>query len=134
MKKITTIAELREALENSNYNYYGLRGATEHDIEIVNSGRDYLDCSYDLSCRRDCDYDETAEQLNGTCAIEVDAFWMNDDALAERYNEAKGYANNHHCTDIVYLIADKNGESGEDENEIILGNGYGADVIAIVEL
>lgn len=133
MRKITTLEELMEVLEEMAYNYYALRGASEHDLEIADRG--YLDCSYDLCNRRDCDYDEDAEVLNGTCGIAIDDF-MSLEALAERYEMAKGYSKNHHCTEgAVYLIADKNCESGEDENEVILGsNGYGADVIAIVAL
>lgn len=131
MKVITTMEELMEMIENTN-GYCGLRGASEHDIEIV--GRGYLDCSYDLFDRRDCDFDEDCEQLKGTCGIGVTPY-MGEDEILEMYENAKGYAVNHHGTDVVYLISDSSCEYGEDESEVILGhNGYGADVLAEVRL
>lgn len=130
MKKITTVAELMDELTKSGY--FGLRGASEHDIEIADRG--YLDCSLDLFDRRDCDYDEDADLLSGTSAISVNDF-MSEDELTARYNDALGYAQNHHGTNTVYLLSDDCKEYGEDENEVILGhNGYGADIVAIVEL
>lgn len=135
MKTITTIEGLMSELESGNYNYYGLRGASEHDIEI--GGRGYLDCSFNLvvDCNtRDCEYKKGVERLSGSSAIQVDSY-IDEVENIKSYNEAKGYANNHHHTDIVYLLGDSDSEYGEDENEIILGhNGYGADVVAIVKL
>ena len=43
MKKITSIEELKEEIESYDYNYYGLRKLTEHDMEVMERG--YLDCS-----------------------------------------------------------------------------------------
>lgn len=132
MKKITTLNELMEVLEDAEYNYYGLRGASKHDLEIVDRG--YLDCSQDLCDRRDCDYDEDAADLNGTCAIAVSEY-DSEKELKKCYEMAKGYATNHHGTGVVYLVAGRRSEYGEDECEIIINtNGYGADVLAIVEL
>lgn len=130
MKTITTIAELMEILNNSKN--YGLRGASEHDIEIADRG--YLDCSLDIWDARDCDYDEDADKLNGTSAIYV-SNELGEVEVINRYNMAQGYAKNHHMTNVVYLISDSSFEWGIDDNEIVLGhNGYGADVEAIVEL
>ncbi len=130
MKTITTIEELMEILNNSKN--YGLRGASEHDIEIADRG--YLDCSLDIWDERNCDYDENADKLNGTSAIYV-SNEIGEVEVINRYNMAKGYAKNHHMTNIVYLISDRSFEWGIDDNEIVLGhNGYGADVEAIVEL
>lgn len=134
MKTITTVEELMNELENGGYNYYGLRGASEHDKEILDSGRDYLDCSLDLWGERDCDFEDDVDCLNGTSAISVNDY-MSLDELKERYNKALGYATNHHGTQTVYLLADKNGDYGDDEHEVVLGsNGCGADVLAIVIL
>lgn len=134
MKTITTVEELMNELENGGYNYYGLRGASEHDLEILDSGRDYLDCSLDLWDERDCDLKDDVDCLNGTSAIFVDDY-MSLDVLKDRYTTALGYATNHHGTQTVYLLGDKNGEYGDDEGEIVLGsNGCGADVLAIVNL
>lgn len=124
MKTITTISELMAELESGEYNYYGLRGATEHDVEVADRG--YLDCSYDA------DDDVVVGDLNGTCGLNVHEY-NSESELMERYNRAlKIYA---WKTKTVYLIADKNCEYGVDEDEVILGgNGYGADVVAIVKL
>lgn len=130
MTTITTLDELMAALEGTGY--WGLRGASEHDVEV--SDRGYLDCSLDLFDRRDCDYDDDAETLNGTSAISVNEY-MSESEVMERYEQAKNYSEYHHGTNVVYLLNDKNSEYGEDENEVILGsNGCGADVIAIVDI
>ena len=78
------------------------------------------------------DNDEPMGKLNGTSAI-VATEYNSDEVLIEKYNRAKNmYAV---YTDTVLLIADKNSEYGVDDDEIILGsNGYGADVIAILNL
>lgn len=134
MRKITTIEELIEELETVSYNYYGLRGATAHDLEIIASGRDYLDCSQDNWAERDCDWHDEAEMLNGTSALAVDEY-MADSELMQRYNDALGYAQCHHTTQVVLLVADKCAEEGTDPNEIVIGsNGCGANVIAVVEI
>ena len=119
MKKITSIEELKEEIESYDYNYYGLRKLTEHDMEVMERG--YLDCSFDW-----IDGEQTEETLKGTCAIAV----TEDCNLESRLNQMKFYSGN-----AIALIADNTSEYGNDENEIILGsNGYGADVIAIVEI
>lgn len=125
MKKITA-AEIMEILEESKYNYYGVRGASESDMENLERG--YLDCSYDW-------YDNTCtdEQLNGTCALGVNEY-MSENRIAEICERAyKEYAK---CkgTNTILLIADNAQEYGNDDGEVILGNGFGADVIAIIEL
>lgn len=131
MKKITTIEELIAEIENSRLNYLGLRGASEHDFEVEERG--YLDCSLDLFDKRDCDYDVDAEKLPGTSAIGITEY-MSSEKLMKCYKKAKGYSVNHHMTNTVYLIGDNNMDYGEDEDEVILGNNYGADIIAIVEI
>lgn len=77
MKKITTIDELMEVLESNEYNYYGLRGASEHDLEIMDRG--YLDCSQDNWNERDCDWHDDAEMLQGTSCIGIDNVWLDQD-------------------------------------------------------
>lgn len=126
MTTITTIEELMEVLESGRYNYYGLRGATNHDIENIERG--YLECSYNW------EYGEkTDEQLDGTCAVSVGDF-LSQKEIMRRYNRMGRYTAQH-GTNTVLLIADSNCEYGEDEDEVILGsNGYGADVVAIVEI
>ena len=126
MKVITTMEELMEMIENAN-GYCGLRGASEHDIEIADRG--YLDCSID---NWDGSYDyENEELLPGTSAICVTED-MEENELSEHYNRAKEYAA---ITQVVYLISDSVSEYGFDEDEIVLGhNGYGADVLAEVRL
>lgn len=124
MKVITTMVELMEMLENTN-GYCGLRGASEHDLEVAERG--YLDCSID---NWDGSYDyENEELLSGTSAICVTED-MEENELLECYNRAKEYAT---FTQVVYLISDSVSEYGYDEDEIVLGhNGYGADIIAEV--
>ena len=125
MKEITTLEQITEILESGSYNYYGLRKATEHDMDLINSGRNYLDCSYNW-----IDNTMTDTQLDGTCAVEINEY-MSDNEISKRYSQTL----NTYDGDIILLIADKCGEYGEDENEIILGsNGYGADVVAIVNI
>lgn len=126
MKKITTIEELMEILESGEYNYYGLRGATNHDVANIERG--YLDCSYNW-----IDGEKTDEQLDGTCALSVGDF-LNEKEIMRRYNRLAMYTAQH-GTSTILLIADNNQEYGEDEDEVVLGsNGCGADVVAIVEI
>lgn len=125
MKKIT-VAEIMEILEENKYNYYGIRGASESDMENLERG--YLDCSYDW-----CDNESTGEQLNGTCALDINEY-MSENKIANICERAyKMYAK---CngTNTILLIADNTQEYGNDDGEIILGNGFGADVIAIIEM
>lgn len=130
MKKITSIDELMNELENGEYNYYGLRGASEHDLEVADRG--YLDCSYDAFQTENRDDLENNEMLNGTCAIDVSEY-CSEKEIMRKYNLAKNYAKADR-TNTVYLLGDSNSEYGTDDEEVILGsNGYGADVIAIVE-
>ena len=123
VKIITSISELRDELESGKYNYYGLRGVHESDMNYISRG--YLEPSWvwDRS-------DWTDERLNGTCALYVDEY-MSDAELESRYFRA---LNDYSPIGVVLLIADKVSEWGADENEIILGNGYGADVVAKVEI
>jgi hypothetical protein len=124
MREITSMSELMAELESCNYNYYGLRGAYESDLEKLDRG--YLDCSYVWE-----DGEQTDEQLNGTCALGVNDC-MSESAIMERYERALAMYSE---SGTVLLIADKNQEYGNDEDEVILGsNGYGADVVAIVRL
>ncbi len=126
MKKITTIEELMEILESGEYSYYGLRGATNHDVANIERG--YLDRSYNW-----VDGEKTDEQLDGTCALSVGDF-LSEREILRRYNRLAMYTAQH-GTSTILLIGDNNQEYGEDENEVILGsNGYGADVVAIVEI
>ena len=124
MREITNISELMAELESGSYNYYGLRGA--HDSDLDKIGRGYLDCSYVWE-----DGAQTDEQLGGTCAIGISDSLAVDE-IQKRYGVAfKMYAEN----GTVLLIADKSQEYGNDENEVILGsNGCGADIVAIVRL
>ena len=129
MKKITTIEKLMEALEGTGY--FGLRGASEHDLEIEDRG--YLDCSLDLWDKRDCNYDEEAELLSGTSAINVNEY-LDEEEVMTKYKKALGYATNYHGNTKVYLLNDKHAEYGDDEEEVVLGHdGYGADIVAVVE-
>lgn len=123
VNKITSISELRAELESHRYNYYGLRGTHESDMGYISRG--YLEPSWVW------DHNGwTDERLNGTCALYVDEY-MSDAELEHRYFRA---LNDYSVTGTVMLIADNVSEWGADENEIILGNGYGADIVAIVEL
>lgn len=125
MKEYNSVEELMNELAESNYNYYGLRNATEHDLEVIETGRTYLDASHDW-----IDGDDTGEELNGSCAIYVDGE-MSAETIENRYNQCL----NDYCGETIILIADSRSEWGNDENEIILGsNGCGADVIGYVRL
>ena len=124
MKTITTIEELMNELESGNYNFYGLRKATNHDLEIIESGREYLDCSYNW-----VDNTITDEQLCGTCAIYVSEY-MTEKELQKKFE----LVNHRYIGKTMLLIGDKGGVPGEDEGEYIIGsNGYGAYVLATVE-
>lgn len=139
MKKITNISELMEELENG-HGIFGFRGASEYDVEhrAEFEERGYLDCSFDLWDSRDCEYIENTDRLNGTSAIfaaQGGDNWLDEEDVKAAYDVALGYAHNHHFTDLVYLVKDDHSEYGEDEHEVVLGhNGYGADIVAIVEL
>ena len=121
---IHTLDELYDVLNSSKYNYYGLRGAHEDDMQ--NLSRGYLDCSSDWT-----DGVWSDDKLNGTCALNVYDD-ISSTELLSRYEKAKTM---YSPIGVVLLVADNNSEYGEDENEIILGsNGYGADVVAVVDL
>lgn len=121
---VADIAEVANILEKSEYNYYGFRNATNRDLKAVNSGRGYLDPSYEW-----VDNEITDTLLGGTSAIFISSD-MSEDELYRRYMQClNGYKG-----DTVLLIADSDSEWGEDDNEIILGHsGYGADFICFVE-
>lgn len=126
MKKITSIEEIMEILESGEYNYYGIRAASQNDMKRIEDGKNYLECSHNW-----IDNEITDELLNGTCAIGI---YDSDTAkqIAKAIERTKIYP---HETGVILLIADKNMEYGEDDGEVILGNdGYGADVIGIIEL
>ena len=115
--KTIKVSEIIKELEKGEYSYYGLRVATEHDVEIMDRG--YLDPSYDW-----IDGEITENELSGTCAIGI----TEDCDLLARIELTKKYVGAQ-----LLLIADNNCEYGNDEDEIILGrDGFGADVIAIV--
>lgn len=125
MKTITTIEELMSELESGKYNYYGLRNATGHDLELIKSGREYLDCSFDF-----IDGTKTENQLNGTCAIGIDEF-MSERDIIKSYEHTRAY----YSGKTIILVGDRYAARGEDDCEIIIGgNGYGANVIAFVNL
>jgi len=125
MKRFTTIEEIMNELENGKYNYYAFRNITEHDTEVIESGREYLDCSHNW-----IDNEDTGEELNGTCGIGV-IEWFENEEIMSRYEQCR----NNYIGNVIVLIADNSSEYGEDENEVILGsNGYGANVIGYVEL
>lgn len=127
MMTITTINDLLEILENGNYSRYGLRGASESDMDNLDRG--YLDCSYDWA-----DNESTGEQLDGTCALGITEY-DSDDMLTKKYERALNMYAKCNGTETVLLIADNTYEYGNDDGEIILGsNGFGADVIAIVKI
>lgn len=123
MKELN-IKQIMDELESGNYNYYGLRNATEHDLELINSGRTYLDCSHNW-----VDNEDTEEKLEGSCAVYVNEY-MSAKEITARYNQVL----NNYFGNTILLIADNASEWGNDENEIVLGNGWGADVIGIVRL
>ena len=125
MKKITTIAELIAEIENGSYSYYGLRGASNHDMTNAEC-RGYLDPSHDWS-----DNEMSDELLNGTCAVGITDS-MPSDRIADIYDRC---LRTYSTAGAVLLIADREQEYGEDDGEVILGSsGCGADVVAIVEL
>ena len=128
---INSIDEIMSKLEGNGY--FAFRGASEHDIEVADRG--YLDRSLDLWDSRGISYDDEAELLNGTCGIGINSY-MDKSEILKRFEMAKGYAKNHHGTNVVLLISDTTEDyEGADENEVILGHGgYGADVIAVVNI
>ncbi len=128
---INSIDEIMSKLEGNGY--FAFRGASEHDIEVADRG--YLDRSLDLWDSRGISYDDEAELLNGTSRIGINSY-MDKSEILKRFEMAKGYAKNHHGTNVVLLISDTTEDyEGADENEVILGHGgYGADVIAVVNI
>ncbi len=114
--------------------YYGFRGASERDLEILQEG-EYLYASLDLWDERDCDYSDDAEKLNGTSAITITEY-MDMDELKKWYDYAKGYADNHHGTGVVLFVYGDFSDYGDDEHESVLRCDFedGAKVIAEVAL
>lgn len=127
MMTITSISELMSIIEEGKYNYYGIRGASESDMENLDRG--YLDCSYDWD-----DNESTGEQLGGTCALGINEYTSEEKAEKICKRALNMYAKCNR-TNTVLLIADNGQEYGNDDGEVILGsNGFGADVIAIIEI
>lgn len=130
MRVFKTAEEILHEIEKRHYNYYGLRSLTDHDINIMDSERTYLDVSHVW-------YDgvDTGEDLPGTCAVYISDD-MDETEITHRYDRC--YHTYQHITEydrVIALIADNRSEWGEDEDEIILGSdGYGADIIGIVNL
>ena len=134
LSKTPVINNLDDIMSKLNGNgYFAFMGASEHDIEVANRG--YLDRSLDLWDSRGISYDDETELLNGTSGISINSY-MDKSEILKRFEMAKGYAKNHHGTNVVLLISDSNEDyEGADENEVILGHGgYGADVVAVVDI
>lgn len=124
MKEYTNIEQLMSELEEGKFNYFALRNATEHDLKILESGRDYLDSSHNW-----IDNVDTEEELGGSCGICITEY-MKESEILNRFNRCLNiYEGN-----TILLIADNLQEYGEDEDEVILGsNGYGANVLGYVK-
>lgn len=130
MRKMS-LEEVLEMMEQETSNY-GFRGASKHDLELVESG-EYLGASLDTWEERYCPYDENADRLNGTSAISINE-WMDIDELKSRFDYTMGYASNHHDTNVVLFVSGDNSECGDDEHEVILKDDFeqGAKIIAQV--
>lgn len=125
IEHISTMKELMDILESGKYNYYGFRGASRHDIRnALSSG--YLERSNDW-----IDGVQTDNVLDGTCAVSVGDF-LSDSEIRNRFNRVKRVYS--YSTKTVLLVAGDSEDYGEDEDEVIISdNGYGADVVAIVD-
>ena len=107
-----SIDEIKEMVEDREYDYIGLRIEENVNYEIGDTA----------NVSRVWDNNElTGETLDGTCCIGMK--WAED---VERAMEiAKAY-----CGDRWYLIAGNDAEYGEDDGEIIIED---ATVVAIVK-
>lgn len=132
MKKMN-LEQIMEIMEQ-NTGYYGFRGASKRDLEILKNN-EYLSASLDLWDERDCDYQEDTKRLNGTSAITINEY-MDMNNLRKWYDYAKGYADNHHGTGIVLFAYGDNNDYGDDEHEVLLKCDFeeGAKIIAEVVL
>lgn len=135
MKKITTVEELMTEIEKGTYRAYGLRRASERDMEVINSGEIDLPCSKDWFNRDEtgASFEELPE-LSGTCAIGVDSFFDSENTIEKKYDQVvKTYGP---TGNPIILIGGETSEYGDDAGELIIGyeGGYGAEAIAIVEL
>lgn len=125
VRHITTMDELMDILESGEYIYYGLRGASKHDLNDAQT-KGYLKKSHDW-----IDGTRTDDVLDGTCAVWVGDF-ISDSEIRNRFNRVKRLYS--YSTTTVLLIAGNEEEYGEDEDEVIISaNGAGADVVAIVD-
>ena len=122
---ISSVEDLMEELEYGKYRHYGLRGAHEEDLEVLSRG--YLDPSHVWE-----DGEYTDEVLSGTSALDV-TDTMSEVEILDCYKMCKSAYNFHNGT--VLLLGDNSYEYGDDYGEVLLGsNGYGADVVAFVDL
>ena len=125
IRHITTMDELMEILESGEYNYYGLRGASKHDLNDART-RGYLEKSHDW-----IDGTRTDDVLDGTCAVSVGDF-ISESEIRNRYNRVRKLYT--YSTPTILLIGGDDEDYGEDEDEVIISdNGSGADVVAIVD-
>ena len=123
---IRSIDELIEELESGEYNYYGLRGLTRHNISQISRG--YLDSSFDWDFENDVKSDE---YLDGTSAVVV------SDTMTEKQiaNSVALVKRQYNFNGVIALIAGDSGEYGDDEDEIIIScDGRGADIVALIDI
>lgn len=123
---IHSFDELIEILESGEYNYYGLRGLTRHNISQINRG--YLDQSFDWDTENDVRSDD---YLDGTSAIVV------SDTMTEKQikNAISLVKKLYNFNGVIALIAGDSGDYGDDEDEVIIScDGRGADIIALIDI
>ena len=119
-----TVSEIKKMIENTEYNFYGLRA----DDAEYESG-DIANRSHQLY--QDPDFDECGEllypyiedgpysgfydagELNGTCAVKFDPY--DDDSIQSAIDTVSSY-----CGDRVYIIAGDDAYNGNDVDEIII--------------
>lgn len=128
-----SLEEVMELMEQETTNY-GFRGASEHDLELLQNS-EYLDASLDTWDERDCPYSEDADRLDGTSAITINEY-MRDGEIKDRFEYTMGYAVNHHGTGVVLLVSGDCQECGYDDREVVLRDEFevGAKVIAQVAI
>jgi hypothetical protein len=103
--------------EISKYNYLGIRATCEdEDYKVGDICRNSLDWDYEDDC-------SSENELPGACAIIINNYWIEDaDDLINRIDTALSTLQETYTGKQIILIGGNNGQIGDDDGEIVIGN------------
>lgn len=107
-----------------SHNCLGIRATCEDEnYQVGDCARNSLDWDFENDC-------PSENELNGTCAIEVDNYWLDGpDDLISRIEASMELAERYHGKQVV-LLGGQEATRGEDVGESIIQN---AQVLVIIQ-